>query len=385
MIMGAVGFMFGTGGSAVVSQALGEGKPDRANKYFSMMVYVVIGSGIVLTLAGLLFLHPIAAAFGATGEMLDNCVVYGRIILCTLTAFMLQNVFQSFLVTAEKPKLGLFITVAAGVTNIVLDFLFIAVFHWGLAGAAIATAMSETVGGVVPLLYFIRKNSSLLRLTRTKFNGRILAKTCINGSSELMTNISMSLVNMLYNFQLMRIAGENGVAAYGVIMYVNFIFVAIYIGYSIGSAPIIGYHYGAGNTEELKNLFGRSLKLVGVFGIILAALAELLAFPLTKLFVGYDRELFSLTCHGFRIYALAFLINGFNIFGSAFFTALSNGVISAVISFLRTLLFQVSAVLLLPVFLGTDGIWLAIVAAEVMALVVTITFWIKEKGRYHYI
>ena len=384
MMLGALGFMIGTGGNAIVAKTLGEGKKEKANEYFSMLVFVTVFGGVLLSAAGQIFLPSIARLLGAENEMLKNCILYGRILLVSLSAFMLQNVFQSFLVTAEKPKLGLFITVAAGITNIVLDFLFIAVFQWGLAGAAIATALSETVGGAVPFFYFIRKNNSLLRLTRTKFNGRILTKTCINGSSELMTNISMSLVNMLYNFQLMRIAGENGVAAYGVIMYVNFIFVAIYIGYSIGSAPIIGYHYGAGNTEELKNLFGRSLKLVGLFGIILTVLAELLSFPLTKLFVGYDGELFSLTCHGFRIYALAFLINGFNIFGSAFFTALSNGVISAVISFLRTLLFQVSAVLLLPVFLGTDGIWLAIVAAEIMALAVTITFWVKEKGRYHY-
>ena len=266
-----------------------------------------------------------------------------------------------------------------------MDFLFIAVFQWGLAGAAAATAFSEAVGGIIPLIYFARKNSSLLRLTKAGFSGRILARTCINGSSELMSNISMSLVNMLYNFQLMKIAGENGVAAYGVIMYVNFIFVSIYLGYSIGSASVIGYHYGAGNREELKNLFCRSLKIVGALGIILTVLAELLASPLTKIFVGYDRELFELTCHGFRLYALAFLINGFNIFGSAFFTALSNGVVSAVISFLRTLVFQVSAVLILPIFLGTNGIWLAIVAAEAMALIVTITFWIKEKGKYHYI
>ena len=385
MMLGALGFMIGTGGNAIVAKTLGEGKTEKANEYFSMLVFVTIIGGIVISLAGQIFLPSIARLMGAEGAMLENCIIYGRILLISLTAFMLQNVFQSFLVTAEKPKLGLFITIAAGVTNIVLDFLFIAVFQWGLAGAAAATAFSEAVGGIIPLIYFARKNSSLLRLTKAGFSGRILARTCINGSSELMSNISMSLVNMLYNFQLMKIAGENGVAAYGVIMYVNFIFVSIYLGYSIGSAPVIGYHYGAGNREELKNLFCRSLKIVGALGIILTVLAELLASPLTKIFVGYDRELFELTCHGFRLYALAFLINGFNIFGSAFFTALSNGVVSAVISFLRTLVFQVSAVLILPIFLGTNGIWLAIVAAEAMALIVTITFWIKEKGKYHYI
>lgn len=384
MIMGAVGFMFGTGGSAVVSQSLGEGKPDKANQYFSMMVYVVIGSGIVLTLAGLLFLRPIAAAFGATGEMLDNCVVYGRIILCTLTAFMLQNVFQSFLVTAERPQLGLAVTVAAGVTNMALDFVFIAVFHWGIVGAAAATAASQLIGGFVPLVYFFRPNTSRLRLVKTRFNARILGKTCINGSSELMTNISMSLVNILYNFQLMRYIGEDGVAAYGIIMYVSFIFAAIFIGYSIGSAPIIGYHYGAGNHAELKGLFRKSLWLITLWNIILTALAVLTAQPLAKIFVGYDAGLTALTRRELCLYSLSFLVMGFNIFGSAFFTALGNGVVSAAISFLRTLLFQVAAVLVLPLFLGIDGIWLAIVAAELLALMVTAVFFIMKRDYYHY-
>lgn len=384
MIMGAVGFMFGTGGNAVVSQALGEGKADKANQYFSMMVYVVIGSGIVLTLAGLLFLRPIAAAFGATGEMLDNCVVYGRIILCTLTAFMLQNVFQSFLVTAERPQLGLAVTVAAGVANMALDFVFIAVFHWGIVGAAAATAASQLIGGFVPLVYFFRPNTSRLRLVKTRFHARILGKTCINGSSELMTNISMSLVNILYNFQLMRYIGEDGVAAYGIIMYVSFIFAAIFIGYSIGSAPIIGYHYGAGNHAELKGLFRKSLWLIALWNIILTALAVLTAQPLAKIFVGYDAGLTALTRRALCLYSLSFLVMGLNIFGSAFFTALGNGVVSAAISFLRTLLFQVAAVLVLPLFFGIDGIWLSIVAAELLALVVTATFFIRKRDYYHY-
>ena len=383
--MGAVGFMFGTGGSAVVSQSLGEGKPERANQYFSMMVYVVIGSGIVLTLAGLIFLRPIAAAFGATGEMLDNCVVYGRIILSTLTAFMLQNVFQSFLVTAERPQLGLAVTVAAGVANMVLDFVFIAVFHWGIAGAAAATAASQLLGGLIPLIYFLRRNTSRLRLVKTRLDAHILAKTCINGSSELMTNISMSLVNILYNFQLMRYIGEDGVAAYGIIMYVSFIFAAIFIGYSIGSAPVIGYHYGAGNYTELKGLFRKSLCLITLWNVVLTILAVLTAQPLAQIFVGYDADLTALTRRALMLYSLSFLFMGLNAFGSAFFTALGNGVVSAAISFLRTLLFQVAAVLLLPLLLGIDGIWLAIVAAEVLALVITVYFLVKKGTYYHYI
>lgn len=385
MIMGAVGFMFGTGGSAVVSQALGEGKPDKANQYFSMMVYVVIGSGIVLTLVGLLFLRPIAAAFGASGEMLDNCVVYGRIILCTLTVFMLQNVFQSFLVTAERPQLGLAVTVAAGVTNMLLDFIFVAVFRWGIIGAAAATAASQLIGGLVPLIYFLRPNTSKLHLVKTKLNAHILGKTCINGSSELMTNISMSLVNILYNFQLMHYIGEDGVAAYGIIMYVSFIFAAIFIGYSIGSAPIIGYHYGAGNHVELKSLFRKSLCLITLWNIILTALAILTAQPLAKIFVGYDIGLTELTTRALALYSLSFLFMGYNIFGSAFFTALGNGVVSAAISFLRTLLFQIAAVLILPLLLGIDGIWLAIVVAELFALIITVYFFVKKKDNYHYL
>lgn len=385
MIMGAVGFMFGTGGSAVVSQALGEGKPDKANQYFSMMVYVVIGSGIVLTLVGLLFLRPIAAAFGASGEMLDNCVVYGRIILCTLTVFMLQNVFQSFLVTAERPQLGLAVTIAAGVTNMLLDFIFVAVFRWGIIGAAAATAASQLIGGLVPLIYFLRPNTSKLHLVKTKLNVHILGKTCINGSSELMTNISMSLVNILYNFQLMHYIGEDGVAAYGIIMYVSFIFAAIFIGYSIGSAPIIGYHYGAGNHAELKSLFRKSLCLITLWNIILTALAILTAQPLAKIFVGYDIGLTELTTRALALYSLSFLFMGYNIFGSAFFTALGNGVVSAAISFLRTLLFQIAAVLILPLLLGIDGIWLAIVVAELLALIITVYFFVKKKDNYHYL
>lgn len=385
MIMGAVGFMFGTGGSAIVSKALGEGKPIKANQYFSMMVYVVIGCGIVLTLIGLIFLRPIAVAFGATGDMLENCVIYGRIILSALTAFMLQNVFQSFLVTAERPTLGLIVTIAAGVANMLLDFIFIAIFHWGIVGAAAATAISQFTGGLLPLIYFSRPNTSLLKLVKTKIDANILLKTCINGSSELMINVSMSLVNILYNFQLMHYIGEDGIAAYGVIMYVSFIFAAIFIGYSIGSAPVIGYHYGAGNHSELKGLFQKSICLISLWNLLLTLIAIGTSLPLSHIFVGYDAELASLTRRGLYLYSLSFLITGFNIFSSAFFTALGNGVISASISFLRTLLFQVAAVLIIPFFLGPDGIWLSIVAAELLALIVTIFFFVKKGTYYHYI
>lgn len=385
MMLSALGFMMGTGGSAIVAKTLGEGDKERADRYFSMMVYVTLAGGMALTVLGLVFLRPIVIALGAEGEMIGQCLIYGRISLASLTFFMVQNVFQSFFVAAEKPHLGLGVMVAAGVTNMVLDYVFIVVFGWGIAGAAAATAAGETVGGLVPLIYFSRKNTSLLRLTKTGIKGKILLKACTNGSSELMTNISMSLVNMLYNIQLMKLAGEDGVAAYGVIMYVNFIFLATFIGYSIGSAPIVGYHFGARNHNELKNLFRKSMRLIGGWGVLLMLLAFVLSGPLAQFFVGYDTELLAMTRHGLRLYALAFLVSGFNIYGSAFFTALNNGLVSAVISFLRTLVFQMAAVLILPMLLGLNGIWLAVLVAELLALGVTLQFFIRKKKVYHYL
>ena len=384
IILGALGFMIGTGGSAIVAKTLGEGDPARANRYFSMLVYTTVVGGAVLAAAGELSLPIVSELLGAEGAMLQDCTLYGRIILAALPAFMLQNVFQSFMITAEKSRLGLAVTVAAGLTNMVLDFVFIVPLGWGLAGAAIATAISQVIGGAVPIVYFARKNDSLLRLTKAKFEGRILLRTCTNGSSELMSNISASIVTMLYNFQLMRLAGEDGIAAYGVVMYVNFVFSAIFIGYSIGAAPVIGYHYGAQNHAELKNLFRRSLVLVVISGVAMTVLAELLAQPLTHVFVGYDAGLYALTVRGFMLYSISFLVSGVNIFGSAFFTALNNGLVSAAISFLRTLVFQVAVVLLLPLLLGIDGIWLAIVAAELLALAVTLVFFIVKRKQYHY-
>ena len=385
MGLSALGFMIGTGGSAIVAKTLGEGDPKRANSYFSMLVYVTAIGGIILALLGMLLVPSVASFLGAEGELLSNCILYGRISFISMPAFMLQNVFQSFFVTAEKPKLGLAVIITAGVTNMILDLLFVGILGFGLAGAAVATVCGEMIGGLFPVFYFSRKNSSLLRLGKTQFNGRILMQTCVNGSSELMTNLSSSIVNSLYNIQLMKFAGENGVAAYAAIMYVNFIFIAIFLGYSIGSAPIISYHYGAGNHGELKNLYKKSLQLVGSWGILLFVLAQLLATPLAKLFVGYDSTLLAMTQTGFRIYSLVYIINGFNIFGSSFFTALSNGVVSAVISFLRTLVFQIGAVFILPiVFGGINGIWSSVTVAELLTLCITITFFVRQRRKYHY-
>ncbi|MBE6023325.1 MAG: MATE family efflux transporter [Cellulosilyticum sp.] len=384
MILGSVGFMLGTGGSALVAKTLGEGHKEKANQYFSFLIIVALVSGIVFAVLGIAFLKPIATLLGAEGEMLAYCVVYGRILLLALPAFMLQNMFQSFLVTAEKPNVGLAITVAAGLTNIVLDAFFIAVLDLGIIGAAAATAISQMIGGIIPLIYFARKNKSLLKFTKTQFMGDVLIKASSNGASEFLTNVSMSLVCMLYNFQLMRMVGENGIAAYGVIMYVQFIFLAIFIGYSIGTAPLIGFNFGASNHKELKNVLKKSLILITLSGIVLMITAFIGSNPLAKVFVGYDQELFELTARGFKFYAVSFLLCGFSIFGSAFFTALNNGLISAVISFLRTVVFQVAAVLILPIFLGIDGVWSAISVAEFLALIVTIILLVKFKNKYHY-
>ena len=384
MVLGGLGFMVGTGGTALVSKVLGEGDREKANRYFSMMILFTLILGIVLTVFGVTFMEPVALFLQATPEMLDDCVTYGRIVIAFTTAFMLQNVFQSFLIAAEKPQLGLIATVAAGVTNMVLDALFVAVFHWGVAGAAIATGISQCVGGLFPLIYFMRPNTSLLRLTRAKLEAKPILQACGNGSSELMSNISSSIVSMLYNFQLLKYIGEDGVSAYGVLMYVQFIFVAIYVGYSIGCAPIVGYHYGAQNHEELKNMLKKSVRLMSGAGVVLSVSAYLLAWPLAKIFVGYDETLFNLTCHAFRLFSFAFLFAGFNIYASSFFTALNNGAVSAAISFLRTLLFQTSSVMLLPLIFGVDGIWYAISAAEVFAFVISTIFLFAKRNKYHY-
>ena len=384
ILLGALGFMFGTGGSALIAITLGEGDKARAQRLFSLFVYVTAVCGVVLAVLGIALLRPIAAWLGAEGDLLEQCVLYGRIILIALPAYMLQYEFQSFFVAAEKPQLGLAFTVASGLTNIVLDMLFVGVWRGGLAGAAAASVISQAVGGLGPVVYFARPNSSLMRLTSARLDMRALGKACVNGSSELMSNVSASIVGMLYNAQLMRFAGEDGVAAYGVLMYVNMIFMAAFIGYSVGAAPIVGYHYGAGNQQELKSLLRKSLGIIILCSLAMCALAEGTGGFLAALFVGYDPELLALTRRGFLIYSFSFLFAGIPIYGSSFFTALNNGGVSAFIAFLRTCLFQVAAVLILPIFWGIDGVWFSIVAAELLAMAVTVLCLGKYRARYQY-
>lgn len=384
MILGGIGFMIGTGGSALVSKTLGEGDRKKANRYFTMMIYLSLICGVAASVIGFVFIRPISYLLGATDTMIGDCVEYGRMIFLFTTAFMMQNVFQSFLVTAEKPRLGLLATVGAGVTNMALDAWFIVGLGWGVKGAALATGISQTVGGILPLIYFLRPNSSLLKITRTRLEGRPVFLAVTNGSSELMSNISASVVSMIYNFQLMKFAGEDGVAAYGVLMYVQFVFIALFIGYAIGSAPIIGYHYGAINHSELKNMLKKSIIIMSISGVIMTLLAQALALSIAKVFVGYDEGLFDMTVHAFRVFSFSFILAGINIFASSFFTALNNGAVSAAISFLRTLIFQSTAVIVLPMIWELDGIWLSITVAEVFALIISVTFLAAKRKKYNY-
>lgn len=384
MILGGVGFMLGTGGTALVSKIMGEGDTKKANQVFSMIIIATLIIGIALTALGQIFMRPVAKLLGASESMIDYSVLYGRITVGFTIAFMMQNVFQSFLVAAEKTKIGLAVTIIAGCTNIALDALFVAVFKWGIVGAAIATGIGQLLGGIIPLIFFLRKNNSLLQLEKTKIEIKSIIRACGNGSSELLTNVASSIVSMLYNLQLMDFFGEDGVSAYGVLMYVQLVFVAIEIGYSIGSAPIISYNYGANNKVELKNVFKKSIICMSVSGVVLSVMAQILAIPLSKLFVGYDEALFNLTVHAFRLYSFSYIFSGITIYSSGFFTSLNNGVISAIISFLRALIFQIIFVLLLPIIFGVDGIWWAMFATEVCAVIVSIFFFITKHKKYGY-
>lgn len=384
MILGSTGFMVGTGGSAIVSKTLGEKKLEKASEYFSMLIYLCIVSGVILSAIGIIFIKPLAELLGATGDIANNCIIYGRTVFFMMTGLFLQNAFQSFLVVAEKPKLGLAVTLLAGFTNMFLDFLFVYVLRLGVFGAAVATGISQFVGAIIPVIYFASGMNNILHLKKCRFNKDIIIKTFINGSSEMVTNMSMSLVNMLYNMQLMKYIGTNGVVAYGIIMYTGFIFSGTYIGYSLGSAPVISYHYGAGNKKELKSLFKHSIILLVISSVIMTLLAEVLAKYLAEIFVSYDKQLLELTTTAIRIYSVSYLISELNIFASSFFTALNNGFVSAVISFLRMFLFQIIMILLLPVIIGINGIWIAVTAAESLALVVSVIFVIINRKKYEY-
>ena len=384
MILGTVGFMIGTGGSAIVSKTIGEGNKEKAKEYFSMLIYLLIIISFVFTIIGIPLVEPVAKMLGANESMLQYCTTYGKTLLIFLVPFVLQNCFQSFIIVAEKPTFGLIISICAGVTNMILDFLFMYVFKLGILGAALATGISQLVGGMIPFIYFVSQNNSSLRFKKAKFEGKAILQTCVNGSSEMLTNLSMSLVNVFFNMQLMKYAGPDGVVAYGVIMYIGFIFIGTYLGYSIGTAPIVSYHYGAENIDELKSLLKKSLKLICITSIVMTLLAELLSKLLASVFVSYDIELLELTTRAIRLFSLSYLISGLNIFASSFFTALNNGVVSAAISCLRTLVFQVSMIFVLPLLLKLDGLWLSVVVAEILSVIVSAIFLLTNKKKYNY-
>ena len=384
MIVGAIGFMLGAGGSALVAKTLGEGNKEKANKYFSMFIWATFILGVVVSTILIIFTPELAVLLGAEGEMIEHCVTYGRICLAFQTCFIVQNTFQAFFVTAEKPHLGLILSVISGINNMILDFVFIVVFEMGIAGAALATGLSQTIGAVVPIFYFTLNKKININLGLPYFEFVAFFKGCVNGLSELFTNVSASIVGMIYNSKLMLLAGENGIASYGVILYAQFIFLAIYFGYSMGTAPIIGFNYGAKNKEELKNIFKKSMIVIGSLGVALVTLSELLSLPIAKIFVSYDIELLNMTVRGFRIFAISFIICGFNIFASSMFTALNNGIISLLLSIGRTFVFQLIAVYTLPIFFDLDGIWLSIIMSESLALMVTVLFFVLNRKRYGY-
>lgn len=384
MICGAIGFMIGTGGGAFVSKTIGEGDKKKANESFSMLIYLLIIVGLIITVLAVIFIRPISIALGAEDKILEGCVAYGKVLMLGIVPFVLQNSFQSFLVVAEKPKMGLAVSIAAGVTNMVLDFLLIYVLNMGISGAAAATVISQTVGGIIPLIYFIRKNNSPLRIVKARFDFKVIGQSCLNGSSEMFTNLSMSVVNMLYNMQLLKYIGTDGIVAYGVIMYISYIFNGVYIGYSIGTTPIVGYNYGAENKDGIKNLLKKSLIIILMCALILTGLAEMLSGTLAKIFVGYNKELLDLTTKAIRIFSLSFIISGFNVFASSFFTGLNNGIVSGSISFLRTFVFQIIMIFTLPLIFNINGIWMAVIFAEMLALCVSFMFFAKNKAKYEY-
>ena len=384
LILGCVGFLFGTGGGALIAKTMGEGKKEEANEQFSLLIVTSAGCGIILAVLGIVTMPWIASAMGADGQLLTDSILYGCVVIIAIPAYILQCEFQCLFATAEKPKLGLYVAIMAGITNIVLDALFITVFKWGLVGAALATAIGQYVGGIIPLLYFSRQNNSLLKFKKPKFDCDVLKKTVANGSSELMTNVSTSVVSMLYNAQLLKYAGEDGVASYGVLLYVALLFQAVFIGYSVGTAPIISYHYGAKNYDELKNLRKRSLIVIICFAVFMFIIGEFLSNPIAFIFVGYDNNLMEMTLRAFMIYSFSFLFSGFGVFGSSFFTALNDGLTSALIAFMRILVFQVVSVLIFPIFWGVNGIWFSIVGAEILATIMTAFFIIRKQKKYHY-
>lgn len=384
-ILGSAGFLLGSGGCAFIAKLFGEQREGEARRHFTGLTLLATGTGALFTCVITPFMPQIATLLGADENTHAYCVTYGYIMLGGLVPFLLQSYFQYFFAVADRPKTGLIITVAAGMTNVIGDFLLIFVFDLGVIGAAVATIVGAAVGGIIPLVYFLIKRDGRLFLSKPSFKPRDMGAVCVNGSSEMVTNISVSTVSVIYNLQLLKYIGDNsGVIAYGVIMYVSFIFIGCFLGFSVGTAPIIGYNYGAQNTDELKNVFKKSMLFYVIAAVVMTVLSEALATPLAYIFVGHDKKLLELSAHALRLFSFSFLISGFNIYASALFTALNNGVLSAVISISRTLVLQIGAVFIMPLIFDIDGIWSATIAAELLTFAVSAIIVLAQRKKYMY-
>jgi len=384
-ILAVFGLMVGAGGSALVSKTLGEGDQDKACRIFSMLTRITMLAGIAMAFLFFILMKPLTWVLGAEGGMIQMATTYGRIIVITLPLYMIQMMFQPFFMVAEKPELGTQISIICGVVNIVLDALFIIVFRLGLIGAALGTAISIATGGLFSLIWFLSKrNKTHLQFRKNvKTEWKHVGKSCSNGLSEYVGNVALSVVSICYNLQLMKYIGESGVAAYGILMYLGFVFAAVFIGYNLSVTQIIAFNYGERNHTELRSLLHKSIILISVGGVIMTTVAETAAAPLARFFVGYDESICILTIRAIRIYMLSFLICGLNMFASAWFTALNNGIISAISAFVRTFIFELGCVFILPTFFGVDGIWNAVNVAEVCALLFSaflITAFSKKYG-----
>lgn len=383
LILGSIGFMFGTGGSALVSKILGENESKKAKEYFSVLIYSLIIIGVIISIISFIFMKPIATFLGAKDELLEMSMLYGKILMFSLPFLFLQNCFQSFMIVAERPKIGLVISLISGISNMILDYIFIYLFKFGIIGAGGATAISQFIGGIIPLVYFGRKNTTTLKLVKTKLLIKPIINTCYNGLSEMVSNISYSIVNILFNLQIMKYIGVNGIVAYGIINYVSFIFISVYLGFSTGAIPIISYHYGAKNKDEIKNLLKIGVRILFVVSIILTLIAEIFSKIFASIFVAYDTELLKLSTTAFRLFSVSYLISWFNLYVSSFFTALNDGRTSAVISFSRAFVGQIIMILVLPILFGINGLWLAATFSEIISLFISLIFLIKYKDKYN--
>lgn len=379
-----LGVMLASGGSAVIAAKMGAGKTDEARRDFSMIVTIGLASSIVIAVAGLIFIRPIVTFLGASELLVDYAVTYLAIILMFAPANMLQMLFQMFFVTAGRPGLGLTFIIGAGLVNAVLDYVFIVPLGMGIAGAALATGIGYLIPAAAGLIFFFGKKKELY-FTKPKFSAAVLGSSCSNGSSEMVSNLSMAVVTLVFNRIMMNLAGEDGVAAVTIVMYAQFLLSSIFMGFSLGVQPVISFHHGAGNRRNLKGIYRHCIVFIAIAAVSVFAVAMTLGPTLTTIFTPKDTNVWTLAVRGFMILPFCFLLEGFSIYASAAFTALGDGKTSALISFLRTFLFILTGLLTLPLAFGIDGVWLAVPVAELCSVLVVIgcVLWHKAKGRFN--